>query len=942
MVTKHSDIVLRRLHELVADTDEQLLARFATDSDEAAFASLVERHGPLVLGVCRRVLHNEQDAEDAFQATFLVLARKAGTIDRRASLGRWLYRVAYHMALKARKQSAARKKREARQVPGDAADLLAEVTGRELIAVFDEELQALPECERVALVLCYLESKTRDEAAREAGCSESTLKRRLERGKERMRARLSRRGVALPAALFAAGLAHNANAAAVPGPLAAVAVKSGALVAAGKPVTGAASAKAVALAGTLRASTVGKVKAVGVLLVIVALLGVGAGLVGSGPPAAPEVRKKSPAAPAAPVELNAAPDEKEMTVTGRVLGADGKPLPAARVAVLAGVRKFLRSGSLSSERVVLGVGKTDDEGRFSLNVARTSSARNWGADVLAAYPDCGLGWESFDPDAERPAAQIRLGPEQVIRGQLQDIQGEPAAGVKLQVAHVARVRSREDVEAQVRAEKLRAEGNALVMRKDVSFRNDEVFLHDPPDDLPLWPAAVTTDDRGRFVVRGVGRGMSVSLYVRDDRFAFQSLEVADTSDPEQAEKIRRALDPARALAGRVTYADTGRPAANVELMAWGWGSRVRTDREGRYRLSSARGPHYSGEEKAILMAFPPEGEPYCNMQKEFQWPKGAVKHTLDLELPRGVLVRGKVTDESTGKPVEGAQVRYFAQLDNPNVKAEENGPYNFANGRDMTATDADGIFRIAARPGAGYLLVEGPDAEYVLRENGGQRRLFEGKRGGQPWRSHGFVALDFKPGAEPVDATVSLRKGVTISGEVTGPEGRDVGDLQVFCRLEGFNTHPVKVRGSRFELHGCDPEEAITVLFFDAANNWGAAAKMSAKDAGGKPARVRLAPCGSAQARFLDKEGKPLGDFYPGLFLVLADRQGDTAAQTLQVAAPFRKLGPHTDADGYCTFSTLIPGATYQFGHAEIKTTFTAEPDKILKVPDIVVQQTPK
>src|SRR5262249_40077942 len=251
-------IVLRRLRELGAGKgapDQQLLERFANAHEEAAFEALVRRHGPLVLGVCRRVLHQEQDAEDAFQATFLVLARKAGSISKRAAVGNWLYRVAYHMALQARKKAAVRQKREARATRRELADPLAEVTGRELLAVFDEELQNLPEGERAALVLCYLEGKTRDEAARDAGCSESTLKRRLERGKERMRLRLARRGVALPAALLAAGLAQSARAA-VPLRLAASAVKAGWLFATDQAQAGAASPQALALANeALRAIT---------------------------------------------------------------------------------------------------------------------------------------------------------------------------------------------------------------------------------------------------------------------------------------------------------------------------------------------------------------------------------------------------------------------------------------------------------------------------------------------------------------------------------------------------------------------------------------------------------------------------------------------------------------------------------------------------------------
>src|SRR5262245_23718950 len=166
MTTLRTDTVLRHVRRLAARPasvldDRQLLERFTAGRDEAAFAELVRRHGPMVLGVCRRVLHNSHDADDAFQATFLVLVRKAGSISKGESVGGWLQRVAHNVALKSREQASARRRREQRPEGHSPADALAEVTGRELLAVLDEELARLPQRYRAALVLCYLEGKTR-------------------------------------------------------------------------------------------------------------------------------------------------------------------------------------------------------------------------------------------------------------------------------------------------------------------------------------------------------------------------------------------------------------------------------------------------------------------------------------------------------------------------------------------------------------------------------------------------------------------------------------------------------------------------------------------------------------------------------------------------------------------------------------------------------------
>ncbi|HEY7154640.1 MAG TPA: sigma-70 family RNA polymerase sigma factor [Gemmataceae bacterium] len=205
--------VLEYLHHLLGSAttpadDGRLLELFAAHRDENAFAELVARHGPLVYSLCRRVLGNAQDAEDVFQATFLVLARKAATIRKPEALSCWLHGVAYHLALKARAEAERRRILELRAAPsGDSAD--SELSWREVRCLLDEELQRLPEKERLPLMLCYLEGLTQDEASQRLGLPRGMLKRRLEAGRERLRLRLTRRGVTLGSSLFAVALTES-------------------------------------------------------------------------------------------------------------------------------------------------------------------------------------------------------------------------------------------------------------------------------------------------------------------------------------------------------------------------------------------------------------------------------------------------------------------------------------------------------------------------------------------------------------------------------------------------------------------------------------------------------------------------------------------------------------------------------------------------------------
>jgi RNA polymerase sigma factor (sigma-70 family) len=179
-------------------TDAQMLERFLRQGDEAAFGLLMRRHGPLVFGVCRRVLQNTEDAEDAFQATFLLLARKAGAISRRESIGGWLHTVAYRIALRTKRQSARRRNRQRplEDVPDDepGSDPADRMACRELAQLLDFELNRIPEKFRAAFLLCHAEGKTCAEAAEYLGCPCGTLQSRVGRARERLRARLALRG----------------------------------------------------------------------------------------------------------------------------------------------------------------------------------------------------------------------------------------------------------------------------------------------------------------------------------------------------------------------------------------------------------------------------------------------------------------------------------------------------------------------------------------------------------------------------------------------------------------------------------------------------------------------------------------------------------------------------------------------------------------------------
>jgi RNA polymerase sigma factor (sigma-70 family) len=357
MTTERLRKALKHLHQVLhptggdALTDGQLLARFIASRDEAAFAALVRRHGPMVLGVCRRILRHTQDAEDAFQAAFLVLARKANSVANRQAVGSWLYRVSCRIALESKAINDKRRTREKQveAMPHPEVDPREVQDWRPLL---DRELNLLPESYRAVIVTCDLEGRSRKEAARHLGLSEGTVSSRLTRGRRLLAKRLSRYGVSLPGGVLAATMAEGA-ASAVPVPL----VSATVLAALGQ---GAISASVGLLVkGALKTMLLTKLKLAVGAVVIVAALGV-SGLAyraaGESPSASAKTADQAPSVPAEkkksdgkpPSELEILRQEVEllklkMEVVQQKLRAQEAELRAIRTGVTDDMKK--RAGS---------------------------------------------------------------------------------------------------------------------------------------------------------------------------------------------------------------------------------------------------------------------------------------------------------------------------------------------------------------------------------------------------------------------------------------------------------------------------------------------------------------------------------------------------------------------------------------------------------------------
>jgi RNA polymerase sigma factor (sigma-70 family) len=878
-------------------------------------------------------------AQDTFQAVFLVLARKARSIRDPDLLGNWLYGVALRTARCAKHQTARRRKREEGDAMGGSgsasyappADRPA--LDREEAEAIHGAIARLPGAFRLPVVLCYFEGLTLDEAARRLRCPAGTVRSRLARARDKLRRSLVRRGVAVPAAALGAVLAPRSVSASVSPLLCETTTRAATTFAVATRHAAAGASAAVLAREVLRTMVLQKLKVSALAVLLLATAATGAGVL-THALAMKEETMKDPAPQVASAEPSAG---VRMTVAGRVLDPDGKPVQGAVIDLVTRPRVPWVGASEGIDRfTLLGQGQSRADGWYRVDAPRTASTRVFEVYALAAAPGYGLGWAELNPDAEQPAAEIKLAPEQPVRVRLVDVTGAPARGVQVRVLSVGRA-----------TDKGTYQGVGLWVS--------------PPGGIRSWPRPVATDEQGRLTVPGIGRGEGLVLGVRDLRYAQQDLHIKPGGDGDSKETIL-ALEPARIIEGRALAADTERPIPHAIVSATAYvksqyangffTAKFRADAEGRFTMNPQASDSYT------LGAFPTGGEPYLIQQDELKWTKGTARATHDIKLRRGVLINGEVTVAGSDRPLPASSIQFIPVRGSDKV---------LSGWQAIVASGDDGSFQIAVPLGKGHLLVFGPTGDYVLDEIGANQ-LYNDRPGGYRYYAHAIIPYEVKAGDPTHQVAAALRPGVTIKGRVLGPEGQTVEDAFVLTtlRIEAFNPHwrgdfHVPIRDGRFELNGLGPEASTRIHLLAPENEWGASVDISGAQAGAD-LTIRLQPCGCATARFVGPDGRPIARHQPHLEFVITPGpnrlsrskhdQAELASNAEIVVNIDRKHywnGFRTDAEGRITMPSLIPGARYQIVDfstindrdtgAQLRKEFTVQPGETLDLGDIRIDK---
>jgi RNA polymerase sigma factor (sigma-70 family) len=923
-----------RTEALSEAPDAQLLQRFAGAREEGAFTALLRRHGPMVLGVSRRVLGNAQDAEDVYQAAFLLLARKAGSIRKREAVASWLYGVARRLALRAKAQGAKRQARERRAADMRNTQAGADAGWQDVQAALEEALGQLPEGYRAALVLCYLEGKTHVEAARQLGCPLATLRTRVARGRKLLRERLAGRGLALSTAGLFALLVASASRATASAALQKATAKAALSFAAGQPAAALCPARVAHLVeeGT-QTMLLSKTKLATALLLTAGLIaGTGAlarfkpAAVGGEPPAAGKAEAPKPATPAAPDAAEGA-----VTYAGRVVGPDGKPVAGAKVYLLYYTPKALPVPARAT---------SDADGRFQFSAARADFDRSstkvpWDEAVVVAVAN---GYGMALPEMVRGKAVPRTGltlrlakDDAPLHGRVLDLQGKPVAGV---VVHVRALYTpaKGDLTGFVKAVKEKQELYPALNGQLTGLSGGWLGR-----DLGTLFAPVKTDADGRFQVKGVGRERVAEL-----RFEAPAIETRDVFAMTRAGQELRVpgyrqymprttmltlhgngfghvAAPCKPIVGVVRDKDTGKPIPGAIVTSYqraGDPISARTDlqtvadKEGRFRLLGM--PKGEGN---VIRAGPPESEPYLMSVRSVADTPGLDAVTVDFQLKRGVWVTGRVLDQVTRQPVH-SQVQYGVFEDNPHRKEAPGLSVDIY----LQTRAADGTFRFPGLPGRGLLAARAWGDQYRI---GVGADKIKGKDANGLFRTypqylftqgyHTFAEVSPASDAKEVTCDLLLDPGRTLAGKVFGPDGKQLAGARV-SNLKSYGyweNEPLKT--AEFTLTSLEGKPRL-VQFAHAEKNLAGFLFVKGDEKG--PLKVNLVSAGVLTGRLVMPDGQPVTE---GQIITRGEPLAAPGkAKNAPLAGSFPS-GVRPGKDGKFRIAGLAPGLTYKLGlHRDI------------------------
>ena len=683
-------------------SDSELLARFIAqsgDAAEAAFAAIVARHAPMVILVCRQMLGDEHDAQDASQATFLILAKKAKSIRQAEVLGSWLHGVALRVSSKA-KVAAARRRAHERRGASMAARPESEWvrTDTDPCPELHEEINRLPQRYRLPVVLCYLEGLTHEQAARRLGWPLGTVESRLARARDRLRQRLTRRK-AMPAVglLGARSLMEMARPGVSTGWIEATA-RSATQFAGGKAVAAVASADVAFLTqGTLKTMAMTQIKLLIAHTLIAALGAIGViALVRAAATPKPEQDRitavpaaRAPAEQSRPAEL-APYTPVTIKVRGRVLDPAGKPRAGSRLWLA-----FQGTDWIFSTRVPEVRATSSADGRFEFTVSDVDPEVSRALRMTSGWPDgfgniqviasaegCGPAWTGLA--GIKDEIELRLVPDDIpIEGKLLTLEGRPIAGITVRTQMVEDASNPQEV-----------------------YGIPSGFFQ-----------SATTDANGQFRLAGIGRMRRAMLGFFGQGIIRDSVQVVTGSYPadhptrftgiaQVRSQFKHLCKPGRTIMGTVRDIDTGLPVPGISVTSrFDPGVTSITDQAGRYRLDGLK------KSPTYLVRGSARGSelPYLASQKSVDESAGYESMTIDLQIVKGVVVTGRLTDRATGRPVQ-AWVAYAAMRDNPNWSRVPgfdstvlNNKYRPSPGNHVP-TMADGSFRLVALPGTGVLV----------------------------------------------------------------------------------------------------------------------------------------------------------------------------------------------------------------------------------------------